>query len=57
MTDPQRRDPDALDEPDFADEHSRPTYSDEQAEDAGMERDESAPDDSGGMDVRGSSPP
>jgi hypothetical protein len=52
MTDP--RDPD---EPDFADEHSRPTYADEQLEDAGMDEDESVPDDEGGMDMYGSTPP
>jgi hypothetical protein len=56
VTDPQRRDPAAVDEPDFADEHSRPTYADEQADDPGMAADESRPDDSGGMDVRGSKP-
>jgi len=60
MTDPTRRDPDAADDPtehDFADEHSRTTYADEQHDDAGMEADESTPDDSGGMDMRGSTPP
>lgn len=53
MTDP--RDP--FDEPDFADEHDRPTYADEQVDDPGMEEDESTPDDSGGMGIRGANPP
>lgn len=60
MTDPTRRDPDAADDPtehDFGNEHSRPTYADEQDGDAGMQADESTPEDGGGMDMRGSSPP
>ena len=44
MTDPTERDPD------FADEHSRPTYGDEQQDDPGMEDDESTPDSFGGLD-------
>ena len=57
MTDPTRRDPELQDDPDFADEHSRPTYADEQDDDPGMEADESTPDDSGGMDLDAASPP
>ena len=57
MTDPTRRDPDVQDDPDVADEHSRPTYADEQDDDPGMEADESTPDDGGGMDLDAASPP
>lgn len=63
MTRPERDDTDAMvadamvDEPDFAEEHTGPTYADEQGDQAGMEADESTPDDSGGMDLRGSNPP
>jgi hypothetical protein len=39
------------DEPDFADEHSRPTFADEQANQPNTEPDESVPRvDAGGMD-------
>jgi hypothetical protein len=53
MTDPTQREPESADDQDFADEHSKPTYADEQDEDAGMEADESTPDDGGGMEMRG----
>lgn len=53
MTDPR----DLFDEADFADEHTRPTYADEQLEEAGMQEDESTPDDEGGMDMNRFGPP
>ncbi|MCE6996486.1 hypothetical protein LZG04_17005 [Saccharothrix sp. S26] len=37
-------------EPDFADEHTRPTYADDQSDSANTAPDESTPDSAGGMD-------
>lgn len=47
---------DMLEQPDFADEHKRPTFADEQANDPGMEPDETMPRDHGGHDPSTSRP-
>ncbi|MBF6348184.1 hypothetical protein IU448_04030 [Nocardia flavorosea] len=48
--DPGAEDPADRDEPDFAEEHARPTHADEHPIDAEIETDESTPKGHSGMD-------